>query len=111
MAASRLKTIEQQREWWSFHELPMKAWDLYEDALTARLDPKSLKAVTQAVVSLRTISDSIRVALAKPPPLSYVDVTESTAQIRKMREEATAAYNALAKLAEEAKVSGLLHED
>jgi hypothetical protein len=87
----------------------MRAWGVYEDALTARLGAEDVKRVNQAVIGLTALSD----AMAKRPRpdarLPYTPVT-ATADVRRVREEATAAYNALAHLAEETRIAGLLHE-
>jgi hypothetical protein len=108
MAASRLKAIEDEKKWWNFYEFPMPAWSVYEDALTARLKPDKLEPVTQAVLGLRVVTDAARAA-GRHPTLPYQPY-EDSATVRRVREEATAGYNALASLAGERKVSGLLHD-
>lgn len=81
-------------------------------AKCARLDAESLKAVTQSVVGLKTLSDGMRgsFALAMPSEQSF-DVSDTVPQIKVLREEATVAYNALAKLAEEPGPRRLPHSD
>jgi hypothetical protein len=109
LASSRLKSMEDERKWWDFYEFPMPAWGLYEDALTARLTSDELEPVTQAVGGLRAMTDAARVAPREPTGLGY-QVLDKTVDIKGVREQATAAYNALGRLADEAKVSGLLHD-
>jgi len=109
MAASRLKNMEERKRWWTTTELPMNSWKLYEDALTARLDPDSLRAVTHSVVGLQTLSDSMQATFRRvTPTMEYIDVSREVKEIHGLRKDATAAYNALANLAGDRTVAGLL---
>ena len=106
-AAGRLKAIEDEGVWWDFYEFPMRAWATYEDALTARLE--DVETVTQAVMGLTVISERMAKRPRTGPPGS-TPVTDTDA-VHRVRGDATAAHNALAKLAGSEPVVGLLHDD
>jgi hypothetical protein len=109
LAASRLKSAEEDGQWWTFYEMPMAAWKTYQDALSARLKPDEFEVVTQAVAELEALGRLIQQAPI-PPGARYRDVQSSLPAIHQMRVNATRAHKVLARLAKSPSVTGLLHE-
>lgn len=112
LAASQLKDAEDDGKWWVFFNTRMPGWQAHRDSLTARLRHGDFETVTQSVAELERFGEDMKQA-----PLdsgaSFRTVARSKDSIRRMRSNATHAYNALAKLSGGERVPGekLLHED
>jgi hypothetical protein len=111
LAARQLKEAEQDGKWWVFFNTRMPGWEKHRVSLTARLEHDDFERVTQAVAELERFGEDMKQA-----PLdtgaSFRTVSPSTGALRTMRSNATAAHNALAKLAggERLPDGHLLHE-
>lgn len=109
VAASQLREAEHEGKWWAFFNTRMDAWAAHRASLSARLDDARFEVVTQAVMELERFGADMKQA-PLAPGASFRDVSASSTALRTMRENATAAYNALADEAEGRPVNGLLHE-
>ena len=110
LAASTLKSSEDDGKWWVWYETPMPAWDTYRDALSARLSADDLVVVTQSVAELDRFGKGMKEAPIAPGA-AYRDVASSLEHLNKMRRNATAAHEVLATLANAKAEPGLLHDD
>lgn len=110
-AASFVKLAEDEGKWWEYFTADMPGWETHGSALAAELTTKEFEAVSQSVGELGKFGVAIQQA-PRPPGQPYWVVERTTASLRGMREDATKAYNALARLAEQEKVEGrVLHDD
>jgi hypothetical protein len=92
---------------------PLPAWERYAEALSVRLTPDEFETVTQSVSEMSRFSKQIREA-----PMDghgyWTLSPKAVAGLKTMRENATAAFNALAKIAKDPGVvepGKLLHDD
>jgi hypothetical protein len=114
LTASALRDAEHDAKWWVFWEDdPLPAWERYAEALSVRLTPDEFEAVTQSVSEMSRFSKHIREA-----PMDghgyWTLSPKAVGKLKEMREHATAAFNALAKIAKDPGVveSGkVLHDD
>ncbi len=92
----------------------MSAWTEYAETLSVRLSPAQFEDVTQSVSELSRFSKHIRDS-RRAPGDPYWTLSRSTVdRLREMREHATSAFNALAKVAKDPEMvpaGELLHED
>lgn len=115
LTASALRDAEHDAKWWEFRDVdPMPAWTEYAETLSVRLSPIQFEDVTQSVSELSRFSKHIRdTPRARQEP--YWTLSQSAVdRLRDMREHATSAFNALAKVAEDPEIvpaGQLLHQD
>lgn len=115
LTASALRDAEHDGKWWVFWEAdPLPAWERYAEALSVRLTPEEFEAVTQSVSELSRFSKQIREAPMHDGGSYWTLPPASLAPIFEMRKNATSAFNALAKIANDPDVvqpNKLLHQD
>lgn len=113
LTASALRDAEHDGKWWVFWEAdPLPAWERYAEALSVRLTPAEFEAVTQSVSEMSRFSKHVR-----ETPMDghgyWTLNAEAVRLLRDMRAKATAAHNALAKIAKDPDVTPagkLLHD-
>jgi hypothetical protein len=111
LADSNLKRAEADKKWWSFFKLSMPAWPEYQDVLAQRLSNDEFEKVSQAVAGLEYFEVNLRAAPVRRDAGGSFPLAEKTvAKLRPVREDATAAYNALARLGEHEPVGSLIHD-
>jgi hypothetical protein len=111
LAADQLKQAEGDGQWWVFFSTSMPGWEGHLASLSARLDERDFEVVTQSVAELQRFGADMKQAPLEPgASFRLVNTPESLKALHKMRVNATKAYNALAKLAKQGTVEGLLHE-
>jgi hypothetical protein len=116
LTASALRDAEHDAKWWVFwDDDPLPAWEAYAEALSVRLTPDEFEAVTQSVWEMSRFSEEIRKAPMDDPNGGYWTLSpKAVGKLKDMRANATAAFNALAKIAKDPDVveaGKLLHED
>lgn len=100
-----------ERKWWQFYDVGLAAFDRYEDVLVHKLSAAEVETVTQAVVELVKLDAGMRVTPQAEAGLAHWDLGEaSLTAIKRMRKNNAAAYNALAKLAGQPAIPGLIHD-
>ena len=109
LAASQLKAAEGEGKWWVFYSTSMEGWEAHRTSLAARLDDDDFETVTQSVAELQRFGVQVK-QMTPAQGRSFHDLGLSAAVFGRMRENATNAYNALAKLAKQRPVQGLLHD-
>ena len=111
-AASLIKLVENDSKWWVYYDMEMPAWEKYQDPLAGRLNAEEFEAVAQSVGELRELWDKVRKA-PRPEGRQYWTLgDDSVSSAHVLREHATEAYNALARVAKQERIEGcLLHDD
>jgi hypothetical protein len=114
LTASALRDAEHDAKWWVFRDVdPMPAWAEFGEILSVRLSAAQFESVTQSVSELSRFSRHIR-DTPRVTEEPYWTLPPSTLEkVRDMREHATKAFNALAKVAKDDDVvpeGQLLHE-
>jgi hypothetical protein len=108
VASDQLQSAERDGKWWVFFNTTMSGWEAHKTSLAARLQDDDFEAVTQAVAELGRFGvDMQRAPLEPNTTFRLVDA----APLHAMRVNATTAHTALAKLAKQKPVEGLLPDD
>lgn len=105
--AQQLEEAEATGRWFCFFSAQMKGWEAHRVSLSARLDEPDLRRVTRAVMELERFHvDMVQAALE--PGTTYRDVAANHDALRRMRQNATDAYNVLSHEAKGKNTSGIL---
>jgi len=110
LAASQMKEAEDTGQWWVFFDTKMEGWAAHRASLAARLSDEDFETVTQSVAELERFGADMKQAPLEPNTSFRALSPSSIAPLRKMRTNATLAYDALARLAKGERSAGLLHE-
>jgi hypothetical protein len=115
LTASAIRDAEHDKKWWIFRDADVvPAWMEYADTLSPRLSPAEFEDVTQSVGELTRFAREIRTApRGRDEPYWWTLPPAMIPMLVVMRENATKAYNALAKVAKDNPVptGQLLHDD
>jgi hypothetical protein len=106
-ATSQIINAESEGRWWVFYETRMPAWNARSGVLAAKLSPEAFERVTQSMSELERFADHMT-KTPKPPDAEAWHIAATSEELDRMRRNATAAYNALAPLAELKPIEGLL---
>src|SRR4051794_17904035 len=115
MQASRLKDmVVDDPRWFGFYDLRLPAWDRHAAVVALHLDAIDWEMVSQSAMELAGLTDGMERALGPGGPHEGKRVIglspKQQSSYRKLWENATLAYNALAPLAGTAREPKLLHE-
>lgn len=97
-ADSLLQDAERKGAWARFYKMPMENWEGNRQVLASSLDNEAFKAVSQAVMSLRFLGESMSEVPSFDDPKTRSMPIEAE-HLAPVRRDAVVAYNALAKLA------------
>jgi hypothetical protein len=100
----QLEAAVRELAWWPFYDFQMEPWDRYKDLFAGQLSADGWLKVSQSAMELQGLGQ----AMLKPPlrrsliPGGPRKLSEETvAPMLTMRENAIAAFNALAKIADD----------
>jgi hypothetical protein len=111
LAGGQMKDAEGTGQGWVFFSTRMDAWTAYQASLVGALKEREFEIVTQSISELERFESDMKQA-PLVPGATYRQLSDGSREaLRRMRENATAGYNALAKLANASETPGLMHEE
>jgi hypothetical protein len=118
MVASRLKEMTEDQRWMGFYRFALPSWGSLQLTLARaeRLDTQEWEALSQSAMELREYDEGMMRTVGSGGPregqtVVPADSAAAQAGITAMWQNATIAYNVLAKLGGVAAVTGLLHDE
>lgn len=109
MSDHQLKGVQKDERWWGFHKPPTSNWNEYRNVLAIRLSNEEFEAVSEAVMNIQFLSESVLKAPGFQGPGKSLYVELGAATVAPVRRHAATAYNALAELGGHRRVDEMIN--